>query len=347
MRRQQGMIVIVPVVLLLGIVAASCTVTLQSVSLMARFSQHVQHSLQLRSEREQQLQYGVTLARANTHKDVTLALPTNVTLHNKAQRKTHGVLLTLYEFSYAQHHLQGGLAVLNFPLIRNIPPAGLMLFSPLASGSAFNIALMPTVIAGQSGSLWSPFAITLHGARKTCLITSPLIPPCTAPLLSGNGTKGVDINDSSADFPTSASQFLFGQASGAPASTLLPGHATCSTLDTNSHGLYQVQSSCDLPAGHHIGSPANPVLLIIRNAPINLAANSRIFGVVVSMADTGPAPAIKMQTDAFVHGAMMVTHATTPDSWLNIIYDQAVLLNLQNSERLQTGKVVKGSWRDF
>lgn len=191
MRRQQGMIVIVPVVLLLGIVAASCTVTLQSVSLMARFSQHVQHSLQLRSEREQQLQYGVTLARANTHKDVTLALPTNVTLHNKAQRKTHGVLLTLYEFSYAQHHLQGGLAVLNFPLIRNIPPAGLMLFSPLASGSAFNIALMPTVIAGQSGSLWSPFAITLHGARKTCLITSPLIPPCTAPLLSGNGTKAL------------------------------------------------------------------------------------------------------------------------------------------------------------
>ncbi|WP_137166395.1 hypothetical protein [Salinimonas lutimaris] len=347
MHRQQGMIVMVPIVLLLGIVAASCTVTLQSLSLMSRFSQHVQHSLLLRSEREQQLQHAVTLAKANTHKNLSLALPANMTLQNKAQRMTRGVLLTLYEFSYTQHHMQGGLAVLNFPLIRNIPPAGLMLFTSLASGSGVNIALMPALLAGQSRSLWSRFDVSMHGARKTCLVTSPLIAQCTAPLLSGNGIKGIDVHDASSDFPVSASHFLFGPSMEMPVSTLLPGHVTCSALNSDSHGFYQFQDNCDVPAGHHIGSPANPVLLIVRNASINLAANSRIFGLVVSMTDTGPAPAIKMQAGAFVHGAMMVTHATTSDSRLNIIYDQSLLLNLQNSERLQTGKIIKGSWRDF
>ena len=226
MYRQQGMVVIVPIVLLLGIVAASCTVTLQSVSLMSRFSQHMQQSLLVRNERQQQLQRAAALAKANIHKDSQLALPANIIVSNKAQRQANDVTLTLYEFSFAQQHLHGGIAVLNYPLIRNISPAGLMLFAPLVNGSAFTVTLLP----GPLRSLWSPFTVTMSGSRKTCTTSLPAAPGCSSPLLSGNGTKGVDIHDSSADYPASVSAFIFGQPSGIPASPSLPDTTLCLSL---------------------------------------------------------------------------------------------------------------------
>lgn len=149
-----------------------------------------------------------------------------------------------------------------------------------------------------------------------------------------------------ATYPEQLRDWLF---SAPDAINALPQAITdCSVLDAFSQGAFIINSECAISEQQVVGSPAEPVLLIVRQSNFSMQQNSQLWGLVFQTASSkNDMTRIDMSVTAIINGAVLVDHKLVPGSSLHINFEPAVLASLRAQPSLQLHHIVPGSWRDF
>jgi Tfp pilus assembly protein PilX len=105
----------------------------------------------------------------------------------------------------------------------------------------------------------------------------------------------------------------------------------------------QTGGTASLTSNATIGSPTNPVLLIV-NGPLSISGNVTFYGLIFVSSTTGVTTATGNPS---IFGAMITGDALTVSGSSSFSYDPTVLTNLRNSNATRYYARVPGSWRDF
>ncbi|MEG3766160.1 hypothetical protein [Alteromonas sp. 14N.309.X.WAT.G.H12] len=240
--------------------------------------------------------------------------------------------------------------IVRFPLLLNIPPAGLILVNGITNGASFTLYLpSSTAHPVYSYSLWANQVIDLsQGTRVSC---DPLIidkTHCLGSVLSQSALKNTDIKDNDSYLPLDALDYLFGtHIDDISDDTLkaIPWQITTSCTSLDPYALFiWVEGSCILSDVEEIGSPAQPIILIIENGDIVLKDEAKIYGLVVSLQKTSLfSQQVIMHDSSIIEGSLILNHSATSNSDIQVKYDYPLLLKLQQMPQLQQLARVPGS----
>ncbi|QCZ93014.1 hypothetical protein [Salinimonas iocasae] len=124
--------------------------------------------------------------------------------------------------------------------------------------------------------------------------------------------------------------------------------ADCAMLDKYSQGAFVVETTCTISKGQVVGSPAHPVLLIVRQSNFSMQDNSQFWGILYQSAVTkNDLSRISVPDTSAIYGAILIDHKLSPVSHVNVIYHPDILTKLRAHPSLQLHHRVPGSWRDF
>lgn len=140
--------------------------------------------------------------------------------------------------------------------------------------------------------------------------------------------------------------------------------ATAAYLNSAASGLVWCQTGCDIGANQQVGTPSNPVLLVIDGAA---RIQGRVFGLILLRSTSGantltPATGyvmsssevtsggnatLDMNAGAAVYGSVVVQgQINKANGTASIIYNADVLINLANDPSNQKFSGVPGGWSD-
>lgn len=238
------------------------------------------------------------------------------------------------------------------PLVRSAPD------TPVAIKGSMNVSGNFQVVANPNGggdgvplSIWTEGDVDINGSGSTCGQQEFTQGNCSSQPFSERGDHGVDILDNDPNFPDDLLEYLFGVSE--PNWTDLRDSATqivnnCDTIGPNSSGLIWVVGNC--APGNDIGSPENPVALVIQNGDLAINGNTVVNGLVFAFktpGDTGDYN-LKLNGGATINGAVMSNF--DPDlsnGTLIVRYHEEILTNLVTNDAFKRVTRVGGSWRDF
>jgi hypothetical protein len=125
---------------------------------------------------------------------------------------------------------------------------------------------------------------------------------------------------------------------------------SCSSLNANSSGLlWSTEGVCDIPGGQ-VGTPRNPVFLVVDRA-FKYKANTVFYGVLYKRNST-LADDVSDTQSSNPRGGGVFYGSVVIDGPINIrgnpkfVYNEAVLQNILNSPAFTSFGVVPGSWTD-
>lgn len=177
-------------------------------------------------------------------------------------------------------------------------------------------------------------------------------------VLTGNGVtenydildvdSNVGVNPDSTFFPTDMFEYVFGVPTAdydviKRSATVL---ANCSTLDTNSRGLYWITGNCQPPGD--IGSYKHPVLVVVEGSS-KVNSNNYLFGMIFAFS-TNPATTLNVDLNGTptIYGAILSNaNVTLSNGNYKLRFDTKVLANLQKDAGASGYGRVVGSWVDY
>jgi hypothetical protein len=242
-----------------------------------------------------------------------------------------------------------------YSLLANTPDAPLILSGGIGLSGNFEVAANPN--GGGEGvplSIWTDGNVDLsNGSGTTCGKQELLDGQCSSSPYSEKGSKGNDIVDNDANFPSDIMEYLFNvpdinweslrddadiQAS------------SCEGLNAASVGLIWVDGPCILNSGTIVGSAANPVILIVTDNDITMNGGAIINGMLFSFRKPSEVSdfELNMIGSASVNGAVASNHQIgNSNGTFNAVFDAEVLEQLKTNDAFVRVARVPGSWRDF
>lgn len=251
-----------------------------------------------------------------------------------------------------------------FPLIAAPPAATIVAAGTVGTGGSFNVAANPNGAGtGQPVSIWSSGNANLgSGAVETCHIGDYTPPPgggCSIPLSDSTNDFGDIIdNDTTPPFPSDVFEYTFS----IPASDWIDVRemakevlTDCSSLGPASKGLYWIEdisTACTINAGTVVGSPSNPVILVLDEKELTLNGGAEIYGLVFVFDNPDKASGgqeVKLTGSAIVHGSFIANYDIGPQltGTMDVVYDEAVIETIGTGLDTAAIGFVPGSWRDF
>ena len=167
-----------------------------------------------------------------------------------------------------------------------------------------------------------------------------------------NPTTGVSVSMGvdQAFLYTNAAKIMAADA--AATALLKPGQVpTLAYPSAAASGLLWCQTGCDIGSNRQLGSPDNPVLLVI-DGPASI--QGRVFGMIFLRSTgntlapgTGGDATLEMNAGATVYGTIIIQgEVTKANGTAAVIYNKRVLINLDNNPANDKFGGVPGGWAD-
>ena len=123
----------------------------------------------------------------------------------------------------------------------------------------------------------------------------------------------------------------------------------CDRLGPHSHGLIWVDGPCWLAPGRSIGSAEQPLLLIVQDADLTMAAATELFGLAVLFKSPGVVTdgRLQLSDSALIHGAVLADRSVVETKQPQLRHSADSLAALVRSEALKRVYRITGSWHDF
>lgn len=245
--------------------------------------------------------------------------------------------------------------VIQYSVLANPPDVPLIVAGGLGVSGNFEVVANPN--GGGEGvplSIWTDKPVNMQsGSGTTCGLQEFSEGNCSTSPYSEKGFKDLDILDDDVNFPPDMMEYLFNIPEAewptlrADADLRLTG---CSSLGPSSTGLLWVDGNCTINSNTIIGSPDDPVVLVIADGNLKMNGGAQINGMVfpfrkpTTVADFD----IDMVGSARVNGVVASNHPVgNSGGTYNSVYDAEVLQGLRLSDAFQRVAIVPGSWRDF
>jgi Tfp pilus assembly protein PilX len=171
------------------------------------------------------------------------------------------------------------------------------------------------------------------------------------------GHIGSDISQNNATLNAMSVATLFSDYFGAQESTIQGqmAHVYTSSGATNYSSVLngmsgttiwinQTSGSVNISGNTTIGTPTNPVLLVV-NGPINISGNTNIYGFVFIVGTTSATTDISGNLN--INGAMATGDSLAISGNANITYNPNLLVGVQSSASTTYYAKVPGSWKDY
>lgn len=240
--------------------------------------------------------------------------------------------------------------------ITGIPAAPIIAKQGLRIDNHFKIGVNPNGAGlGVPISIWSAGSVGIYATGSSCGLQeydSFDIHACKVHSYSDSNHIASDIEQYSASFPADLFIHAFGYRKkhyAALKNTSKYQLRSCDQLDDLAFGVYWIEGNCILTKP--VGSPNQPVLLIIENGSLALTAGSHFNGLIYLL-QTAPAaaPTISADTSSKINGALLIDHENEVSiSGVNIRYSLEILARIANplSPEFSTIHTIPGSWQDF
>ena len=239
--------------------------------------------------------------------------------------------------------------IVRFPLLMNVPAAPLVVFSHLHHQSGFTLYLPPSKQnPAYRYSLWSSAPVLSAPNRLTCETEVINLVHCKASALSSDIHRASDIieNDTQLNIPIAHYLFasdLDGSSTDDYQKLAWVKATSCDSLPWPASFIW-ITGHCRIRAKQMVGSRAAPVLLVVENGHLELEDQASIFGMVVSLRVNNQFSwKVKMAENTKIIGSLLINHPTSSDSHFNVVYDHALLRQLQRSPALQQLAVIPGT----
>jgi len=218
---------------------------------------------------------------------------------------------------------------------------------------------------GCAVSVWTHSSITTGSSISTCQIqgfTGGQCPnPSQDPLhtqLTNATYQGADLvqNDPYSPvghFPPDLFEYLFGvpKTNYMSIKTGADVQATdCTGLDASSMGLIWITGACSINGGQ-IGSPADPVVLVVQDNTLSFSGNPVIYGIVYAFDSPDPGTAtVSTGGNTEIRGSLITDGSITGGTGtFAVVWDGNVFDNLVNNANnaYRIISAIPGSWHDF
>lgn len=228
----------------------------------------------------------------------------------------------------------------------------------------FNIVANPNGAgSGLPVSVWTPQAVDIGtGTPKTCHLheyqAGSGCPNDSTQLSGTTNGKGMDIVESAPTppFPTDMFDYVFGvpTANYASIKSQAINLPNCSSLNSSSRGIYWVTGDCQ--ASGNIGSPSNPVILVVQpgngqSGEIRLNGGEQFYGIMFAFDPAGNPGDVNLNGGAKVHGTVLTNDTTVAGQTINgtfdLVYNSNLLLSVSNSPATRGIAKIPGSWSDY
>lgn len=129
-------------------------------------------------------------------------------------------------------------------------------------------------------------------------------------------------------------------------------------LDENSTGFYWVEGDCEVQAKAVIGSPLEPVLLVVEG-DVTLKGGARLFGIVFAFSCTDDPPCqseneliaggrFKVNGTAGFYGALVSDHQMDgTNGTFHVVFNDKIIQRVRGLDSLKSVGQVPGSWTDM
>jgi hypothetical protein len=245
--------------------------------------------------------------------------------------------------------------VLNYPLLVNIPDAAVVVTGGLDPGGDFILGANPNGSGqGIPLSIWTNGDVDMNvSLGSTCGQQEFYDGNCQTLGYSQNGFQDVDILDNDPHFPDDLMEYLFNVPQAQWNSLLSEAQVyltDCGVLQAGSFGLIWVDGNCNIESGVQIGSISNPVILVLVDGDVSIQSGVTVNGILFSFRKPGMVSEfeLNMLGDALVNGAIVANHPLGhANGTLNVVYNAAVLDQLQQHKTFRRVARIPGSWKDF
>ncbi|MFT2091605.1 hypothetical protein [Paraglaciecola sp. 2405UD69-4] len=245
--------------------------------------------------------------------------------------------------------------VMIYPMVFNSPISPIIVKGGVTSEGELEVVANPDGLgSGKHLSIWSDASISFVTSKHhTCLKADFDKGDCLNMALSKESGKSNDVIESSVNFPSSLSEYLFNietEELSELKSEAKFVFSDCEQLDNKSYGVIWIEGDCELDFNIEVGSVTNPVVLVVMDGHINFLDNSIVNGLVCSFRsnDSGINLVVNMHSGAFIRGALISNHPLgTYNSVTRVIYEQQVASALVAADSLQMLAKVPGSWHNF
>ena len=245
--------------------------------------------------------------------------------------------------------------VLNYPLLINIPDAAVVVTDGLDPGGDFVLGANPNGSGqGIPLSIWTNGDVDMNvSSGSTCGQQEFYEGNCQTLAYSQNGFQDVDILDNDPHFPDDLMEYLFNVPQAQWNSLLSEAQVNltdCGVLQADSFGLIWIEGNCIIESGMQIGSIKNPVILVLVDGDISMQSGVTVNGILFSFRKPGMLSEfeLNMLDGALVNGAIVSNHPLGhANGTLNVVYNAAVLDQLQQHNTFRRVARIPGSWKDF
>lgn len=255
----------------------------------------------------------------------------------------------------ASHSVQQQLVVMS--LLRGGPTVPLAIRGASTASGSFEIVANPN--GGGDGvplSVWSRDAIGGSGNFTSCGQHEYLIHgDCTTDSLSESGDMGIDIYDNDPNFPDDLLDYLFGvpeeqwETLRNQADQIVED---CSSLDASTTGFIWVTGGCQISSNTVVGSPDDPVIIIVHNGDLTMNGGAEVYGMVFHFSPSDDPTYgtwdIALNGTNSVFGALIMNQSVDLSTGNFLIrYDGDITSRLTSGETFLRLYRVGGSWNDF
>lgn len=243
-------------------------------------------------------------------------------------------------------------------VVSGTPDAPLVVAAGMAAGGSFDVGANPN--GGGAGvplSIWSEKSVTVSGNAMTCGLQEYYANSgCSNKDTSYSNvdTHGSDILDEDTAFPDNLLEYVFGVSTIEQLVQRLNSlgrsvSSDCASLGPSSAGLYIVHGNCSPPNNvESIGTPDDPIVLVIWDGDLSLNGNVNIYGIVFVHSSGATTPTIQLTGGATVFGSLIADEFINNSAGTyNAVYDAEVLKNIEQGSRFSYIAKVSGSWRDW
>ncbi len=128
-------------------------------------------------------------------------------------------------------------------------------------------------------------------------------------------------------------------------SAIILNGGSCANLNATSTGLYYVPPGVSCRLGGQIGTPSEPIALVVEGS-LDIQASTVIYGMVFVKRGIGTTPIVDVRGGMQLYGALVTEGALEIRGSPQFIYDERVLTNMAFAPGFQRFGVLPGSWSD-
>ncbi len=242
-----------------------------------------------------------------------------------------------------------------YSVLANPPDVPLIVSGGLHVSGNFEVAANPN--GGGTGvplSIWSDGEVDMNnGSGTTCGLQEFSDGVCSSQPYSEKGFQDLDIVDNDPNFPTDLFQYMFNLPESQWPSLRADADqrlTSCDSLGPGTLGLIWVDGSCSINANAVVGSPDDPVILVVSDGDITMNGGAVLNGILFSFRKPGTLLdfELNMVGGAQVNGVVASNHQVGhSNGTYNAVYDADVLAQIMQHDAFKRVARVPGSWRDF